>query len=95
MKKSRIFTLAMLLTTPFLGCRTAKVEYVEKPVVPEIAFPVFPVLSGAVRNREERTVSVPEEWIVRLEEYRIRIEETEKNYNEIKKIHKNETKKEE
>lgn len=95
MRKSSIFILAMLLTTPFLGCRTAKVEYVEKPVVPEIAFPVFPVLSGAVRNREERTVSVPEEWIVRLEEYRIRIEETEKNYNEIKKIYENETEKEE
>lgn len=85
----------MLLTTPFLGCRTTNVEYVEKPVVPEIAFPVFPVLSGAVRNRKEGTVSVPEEWIVRLMEYRIRVEETEKNYNEIKKIYENETEKEE
>ena len=77
----------MLSTTPFLGCRTTNVEYVEKPVVPEITFPVFPVLSGAVRNKEERTVSVPEEWIVRLEEYRIRIEETEKNYTELKKTY--------
>ena len=57
----------------------------EKTTVPEIVFPVFPALDGAVRNKEEGTVSVPEEWIVRLEEYRIRIEETEKNYNEIKK----------
>ena len=95
MRKSSIFILAMLSTTPFLGCRTTNVEYVEKPVVPEITFPVFPVLSGAVRNKEERTVSVPEEWIVRLEEYKIRIKETEKNYNEIKKIYENKTEKEE
>lgn len=77
----------MLLTTLFTGCRTTKVEYVEKTSVPGITFPVFPVLSGAVRNKEDRTVSVPEEWIVRLEEYRIRIEETEKTYNELKKTY--------
>ena len=95
MRKSRFFIPAILLTTLFAGCQTPKVDYVEKPVVPEITFPVFPVLSGAVRNEEERTISVPEEWIVYLEEYRIRIKETEKNYNEIKKIYENETEKEE
>ena len=87
MRKSSIFILAMLSTTPFLGCRTTNIEYVEKPIVPEITFPVFPVLSGAVRNKEERTVSVPEEWLVRLGEYRIRLEETEKTYTELKKTY--------
>ena len=77
----------MLSTTPFLSCRTTNIEYVEKTTVPEITFPVFPVLSGAVRNKEEKTVSVPEEWIVRLGEYRIRIEETEKTYTELKKTY--------
>ena len=87
MRKSSIFILAMLSTTPFLGCRTTNIEYVEKPIVPEITFPVFPVLSGAVRNKEDRTVSVPEEWLVRLGEYRIRLEETEKTYTELKKTY--------
>ena len=62
----------------------------EKPVVPELVFPIFPPLNGAVRNKEEKTVAVPEEWIVRLKEYRIRIEETERNYNELKTLYESE-----
>lgn len=76
----------MLLT----ACRTTKIEYVEKSVVPEIVFPIFPTLTGATRNRDEHTVSVPEEWIVRLEEYRIRMNETEKNYNDLKTLYESE-----
>ena len=80
----------MLLAMLLPACRTTKVEYVEKPVVPEIVFPIFPTLTDATRNREEHTVSVPEDWIVRLEEYRIRISETEKNYNELKTLYESE-----
>lgn len=59
----------------------------EKTVVPDVVFPIFPVLDGAVRDRDARTVTVPEDWIVRLEEYRIRIEETEKTYGDLKALY--------
>lgn len=87
--------MAMLLIMLCMACQTPRVEYVEKPVVPEIAFPTFPILTNASRNKESRTVSVPEEWIVRLEEYRIRIKETEKNYNELKALYESEGEKNE
>lgn len=70
--------LAMLLT----GCRLAKVERMEVDM-PELVFPPFPVLEGAVRNADG-TVTVSGEWLVRLAEYRIRIEETENDYRDIR-----------
>lgn len=75
---------AMLLT----GCVSPRIEYVEKPVVPALSFPVFPLMEegDAVRNREAGTVTVPEEWIVRLRIYQIEIEKTEKNYNGFKAL---------
>lgn len=33
------------------------------------------------------TVSVPAEWIIELEEYRIRLKETEDTYNDLKRIY--------
>lgn len=51
-----------------------------------MVFPVFPALEGAERNADG-TVSVPESWIVRLAEYRLRIAETEKNYVDIKSLY--------
>lgn len=74
----------MLLTS----CASTKIEYMEKPVVPSISFPIFPVLTEATRNNDG-TVTVSEDWIVRLAEYKIRIEETENNYNEIKALYEN------
>lgn len=72
-----------------VACRSTKVEYVEKPVVPPLAFPVFPLLQDgeAVRNKDAGTVSVPEEWIVRLRIYQVEIEKTEKNYNGLKALY--------
>lgn len=72
---------AMLLT----GCVSPRIEYVEKPMVPALSFPVFPVLEGG-EKKGDGTVSVPEEWIVRLSDYRIRIEETEKTYMDLKAL---------
>lgn len=71
--------LAMLLTS----CVSGKVEYIEKAYVPELNFPIFPALDGGIENADG-SVSVSAEWIIQLAEYKIRIEETEKNYNEIK-----------
>lgn len=53
--------------------------------MPEIVFPIFPALSGAVRN-DDGTVSVDADWIVRLAEYKIKIEAAEINYREMQKF---------
>lgn len=78
---------AMLLTC----CQSTK-TYIDRPVVPELVFPVFPELSGAVRNADG-TVTVGADWIVRLAEFRIRLDETEKNYNELKALYAGKEKK--
>lgn len=72
-----------------VACQSTKVEYVEKPVVPPLDFPVFPLLQDgeAVRNKDSGTVSVPESWIVRLRIYQVEIEKTEKNYNGLKALY--------
>ena len=79
----------MLLTMLLAGCQSTRTEYVEKTVVPPLSFPVFPLLQDgeAVRNKEAGTVTVPEEWIVRLRVYQIEIEKTEKNYNGLKALY--------
>lgn len=51
--------------------------------VPEITFPDFPSLSGAVQNTDG-TVTVPDAWLVRLAEYKIRIDETRRNYEDLR-----------
>ena len=68
------------------SCISPKVEYIDRPVVPEVAFPVFPDI-GEVSRNPDGTVTVPGEWIVRLAEYKIRIEETEKNYKALKNLY--------
>lgn len=79
-----------LLATLLTSCIST--EYVARPFVPEIVFPIFPALDGEERNADG-TVSVPGEWLVRLAEYRIRIEETERNYNGIKALYEGEERK--
>lgn len=77
-------TAAMLLTTLLSSCASNGTR--EKVFVPDLVFPVFPSLDSGVKN-PDGTVSVSGEWLVRLAEYRIRIEETEKNYNDIKALY--------
>lgn len=55
--------------------------------MPEIVFPIFPALEGAARN-DDGTVSVDADWIVRLAEYKIKIEAAEINYREMQKLFK-------
>lgn len=69
----------MLLT----ACASTEPIIVEKVVVPEIVFPVFPIADKMTDNKNG-TVSVPSEWIVRLEDYHIRISSTEEYYNRLK-----------
>lgn len=77
-------TAAMLLTMLLSSCASNGTR--EKVFVPELVFPVFPSLDGG-EKKSDGTVSVSGEWLVRLAEYRIRIEETEKNYNDIKALY--------
>lgn len=87
MKKLTACIAVILLQTLLVSCVCGKVEYIEKPYVPEITFPAFPILDGGSENADG-SVNVPAEWILRLAEYKILIEETEKNYNEIKELYK-------
>lgn len=77
---------AMLLATLLMGCTSTKIEYIEKPYLPELNFPFFPELYGDVRNPDD-TVTVPGEWIIQLREFQIHYEETEKDYNDLKALY--------
>ena len=76
--------MATCLTMLLMSCESTKVE--KECVVPELTFPVFPALSGEKKNGGGMT-AVPDEWLIHLAEYRIRIEETEKTYNDIKALY--------
>lgn len=69
-----------------MSCASAKIEYVDRPVVPEINFPIFPALENEVLN-DDGSVTVPADWILQLAEYKIRIEEMESNYNDLKALY--------
>ena len=77
----------MLLIMPLTACRSTKIVTEQEIVIPELDFPIFPLADQMINNRDG-TVTVSADWIVRLEEYRIRIEETEKNYKMIKELYK-------
>lgn len=77
-------TAATLLTTLLASCQSPKVEYVDRLCVPPLAFPVFPEAEWAERNKEARSVTVPEGWFVSVARFKILYEELEKNYNGIK-----------
>jgi len=57
---------------------------VDRLVVPPLAFPVFPEAEWAERDKDARSVTVPEEWFVSVARFKILYEELEKNYNGIK-----------
>ena len=74
---------ATLLTMLLTSCVTERI--VEKPVVPELYFPRFPTID--VIERTENGVVFGNQSVVDLAEYKIRIEETEKNYTEMKELY--------
>ena len=69
---------------PLMSCVTRRIETADV-IVPNISFPIFPDLTDA--EETEGGIIVPKEWIVNLARYRILIEETEKNYREIKGLY--------
>lgn len=87
MKRLLICIMAMLLLMLLTACQSPQVVTVEKTIVPEISFPIFPLAENMTDNKDG-TVTVPAEWVVLLEEYHIRITETEKNYNDLKNLYR-------
>lgn len=77
--------MVMLLLMLLTSCVSNRVE--KEVIVPELNFPVFPVLESYERNEEEKKVTVSEAWIIRLAEFRIHYEESVKNYEAIKALY--------
>lgn len=75
----------MLLPMLLMGC-ISTTEVIEKPYVPNLDFPIFPELEGEKVNADY-TVTVSGEWIIRLQEFHIRYDEVEKDYNDIKALY--------
>ena len=75
--------MVILFLTLLTGCQNTKV--IEKTVVPYVEFPEFP-LADEMKQTDEG-VLVPNQWIVDLAEYQIRIEETEKVYKRLYELY--------
>ena len=77
-----MFLMAVLIL-PLMSCVTTKVIY--KTVVPDVNFPEFPIPEYI--EKEDGKCVVPEEWIIQLSMYKIRIKAEESAYNAIKKMY--------
>lgn len=84
---------ATALITLLAYCQSRRVEYINRPYVPPLAFPIFPEVAWVVRDKEDRSVTVPEEWFVSVARFKILYEELEKDYNGIKEPESSEEKK--
>ena len=75
--------MATLLLTLLISCVS---NTVYKTIVPKVEFPVFP-LAEHISDNGDGTCTVDSDWIVKLAEYSILIQETENNYKEIKELY--------
>lgn len=78
--------MAIPLITLLMSCASGKVVYKDRIVVPSVNYPEFPVLEDAEREKNNR-VSVPDSYIVRLAEFKIRYEECVKTYTELRAVY--------
>ena len=86
MKKYLTFIVALCLL--MTSCQSVRVE--NKYIVPDIDFPEFPALDREINS--DGSWTIPKEDVDALAEYYIRIQETEKNYNDIKRMLEKENK---
>ena len=77
---------------PLMSCVTTKIVEVETVYVPELVFPIFPELKEKEYEKIPSGVIVSNEYIFELSKYKILIEETEKTYNDIKSLYKEDIK---
>ena len=64
------------------SCQSVRVEY--KYIVPDIEFPKFPALDREIH--EDGSWTIPKDSADCLAEYYTKIQETEKNYTDIKRM---------
>lgn len=74
--------MAMSSATLLACCRSAAVE---RPCLPELPFPEFPPIVTV-----ETGITVSEDWVIRLAEFRIRLEELEADYDDLRRISESE-----
>lgn len=72
----------MVLLPLMTSCQSVRVEH--KYIVPDIDFPTFPALDREINS--DGSWTIPKEDVDALAEYYIKIQETEKNYNDIKRL---------
>ena len=80
MKKLMIWTVALCLL--MISCQSVKVEY--RYIVPDIDFPEFPPLDREVHK--DGSWTIPKEDVDALAKYYVKIQETEKDYKDIKHL---------
>lgn len=79
--------LIMLLST----CQSTQLITIEKTVIPELNFPIFPEPAESVeRNKKNKTITVPDTWYVQIDDFRIRYECLEADYNGLKLLYEGE-----
>lgn len=64
------------------SCQSVRVEY--RYIVPDIEYPKFPALEREVHK--DGSWTIPKESVDLLAEYYVKIQESEKNYNDIKRL---------
>jgi len=77
---------AMLLAMLLTGC--VNTRYIERPYIPPLNFPEFPQLKNYnyIRN-PDGTVTIDGEYLIKLTEYGMYMEGTEKTYNDLRKLY--------
>lgn len=78
--------MVMLSATLLTSCKSSDPVPVYKTVITQTDFPTFPRADNIINNNDG-TCTVPSEWIVKLAEYSIRIQEIENNYREIEQLY--------
>ena len=71
------FILAILSLTLWQSCRSVEAH------LPPVEFPEFPIMSDNTGNK----VEVPEEWVVRMAEFKIRYEALQDEYERLSELY--------
>lgn len=79
----------MALCLLILSCQSVRVEY--RYIVPDIEYPIFPVLEREINK--DGSWTIPKDSADLLAEYYIRVKEAEKDYKEIKESYEKENRK--
>jgi len=77
-----VVALVLLL----VSCKTVETVNTETVIVPEIVFPVFPELENA-RVNNDSTVTISQDWVMQLAEYKIRMQQAVETYNKIRALY--------